>query len=290
MEIDLSEFSDIDLFLPRGGLGPFQRDLHTALGVRIGALMAWPSDSEARRRFCASVAAAQMVAIEKERAPTPWLEQSEEFWTRVKADIVEEIRRQDFEPHGGLASVLNSDSIDKLSKQIDKRLDHWKSVGSQLWLCRMTDQRREHETIKGGASLNKAWSVLAKESPWNLDRLQDDWKKYSSVAHLCAALMQLTSMVERANRSGRGSEKRIMLSPSFWFFEGIAFLLGAARAYQDWATTFFPSGRSAPLLGPDRLWMIPKAFEIPPFNLAPPPLEERHLRALREYRSAQRPK
>jgi hypothetical protein len=150
-----------------------------------------------------------------------------------------------FLPAGGFGSVARAKGTDFISKGAAKNL--LSAIFAGLALCTLYQiSKSAADSVRGGASMNKVWSLLEKEPPIqgvprDPRQMKDVWSKYRNVAHLGAAAYLLWE------RNGNQDDPITLIisreKPSF---------LRIAKRFQDFGTNFIPENMQhpAPVLDP----------------------------------------
>jgi hypothetical protein len=260
---------------------------HEDIWARILAYVFWPEDEERRRAYVASVFAHALAALQRitPEETIEWLTAGERseleeltegngelFWRATFEPAVSEMTAgatTDFhELAGGFEALLSA--LPGFGPGMDEvRIEEVLTAATILDIVRTIVEQRPED--KGEGSVNKAVYILEKTGR-RYGRLRsrtpimEAWRKYKNVSHLTCALYYCARTFPADNR-----------------IKQIRCLLSVARDYQKFATTYFPSGRTEPLLDSAEIWAVPDDLTLPDCHIPQDPLPADMTAALREY-------
>lgn len=197
------------------------------------------------------------------------------------------------EPLSGLHALTSAPSLNDLEMEMTRRLFDVVSTGYILLLIASIDKNHRDET-RGGASVRKAIHILCEVTDQkkvnlalkaqgypgvNETSLNGAWRKFKSVAHLCAAYGLVEDMF-----GGKLSEPPVIYHDQ----EAFELFLADACVLQNFLTEFVPKGRTDPLVQEDKIFRIDtevvvKALEIEKYTLFLEELTDAELSALESY-------
>jgi hypothetical protein len=179
---------------------------------------------------------------------------------------------------------LGGTVIDHLDKESEAAQKAWKNTGDLLIsLARL--HANPHSAIRGGASISKARDLIdASRGGANRQRLEQDWVRYQSVAHLAAANTFLAALgLAQTNDDPRITS----VSP---VFSDPGSVLCLALRFQNFGLSFIPAGRKDPIMDGEFIWRVPerRQFAAAPFGPGPLTAEEIEVLASRTARRGRR--
>ena len=257
--------------------------------------MFWPQDEERRRAYVASffvraLAALQGITPEDTIEGLSAGERSEleeltngngEFLWRATFDsAVSEltaVATTDFHELGGSFGALLHTLPGFGPGTQELRIDEVLTAASILDIVRTIAEQRPEGKRDG--SVHKAVYILEKTGrSHGLMRsrtpIMAAWRKYKNVAHLACAV----SFCLRTFQVDHDTKTVCQ----------IACLLSVARDYQKFATNYFPSGRTEPLLDPAEIWAVPDDLTLPDLHIPQQPLPADMAAALSESQAPKR--
>jgi len=211
---------------------------------RVAAVMAWPEpqepeEREARERCFAEIAASVRRHREtgqalseiwnhtdrKEYIATRALTWLLAGWSRERGGSLKE----DYKRSGGEARVAEAPRWSKQVADCDEYEVRWTVTAAMMMELRKLDAADAAGAIPGVAepvSVNKAAYLVTKLLPTfdNEHHIEEIWRRYRPVAHLCAALM--TWGGESYEELDRNFQRHL--------FDHTAFLIAGAKLYEDW--------------------------------------------------------
>jgi hypothetical protein len=261
---------------------------HEDIWARILAYVFWPEDEERRRAYVASVFAHALAVLQRitPEETIEWLtagERSEleeltegngELFWRAAVSEMTAVTMTDFHELAGSFEALLPARPGFGPGMQEVRIEEVLTAATILDIVRtIVEQRPE---AKGEGSVNKAVYILEKTGR-RYGRLRsrtpimESWRKYKNISHLACALYYCARIFSADNSVGTITQ--------------IACLLSVARDYQKFATTYFPSGRTEPLLDPAEIWAVPDDLTLPDCHIPQDPLPADMTAALREYQA-----
>lgn len=278
-------------------LGPLPVDLHPSYGTPLNndedgavyscalheasnALEAYcffPDDEHGRKGFLATMGA---IAYDKyEQRDFPLLEgfeqESAQFWKNETA----ENRKQWLDRHGGLSALATNGGMRAIKTHVESTLEAVFWTGRLGTLIYNLDGAHK-DSIRGGASLNKAVGLIAKTGGPKEDTLKAAWRKYSSVAHIISALdyWRFSQKLEDSF-----DEPGDLFAPARYMTASTLFV---ARFYQEFFTNFVPRhGRKLPLIDPSEIWSLPDQIAFHPSLIRPLRINDDDLAVVQSYRA-----
>lgn len=259
--------------------------------IAVRAVMAWPKDSEARKRYTATIMAQHLGELQKiaKSLPDPaeapdWVETIAAVSEWEDHKTTEATVTRWFNENGGFLSVASSSSLSDYQKRMTEQTGAWFAAG--LILALIYRMATHHTDLPGGASVNKAVFILERVHvplvPRNSHDLRRAWATYKPVAHFCGALFDafMASLATTKTQSAAAAEIQRKLREEFHEF------LAVADAYQQFGLTYAPPrAKGQPILNPSEAWLLPEKKQWEPMPHTPAPLDARLLEAARAYRA-----
>jgi hypothetical protein len=259
--------------------------------IAVRAAMAWPSDTEARRQYVATLMSMHIAELEGKGADLPdplvgkdWEESiaaihEHEDWMSAVDQVGEW-----FAEAGGHSSVAMAPGFQAFQKDMDSRVGQWFAAGLILALIRR--MATHHADLPGGASVNKAVFILERITlpmvPRNSHDLRKAWKTYKPVAHFCAALFDWFLIA--LENGGTSEEIAAILEEEL--NDNFLMFLAEAEAYLNFGLSYSPPrAKAQTLLDPDETWTLPEHRPWPPSPMKPAPFDDLLMRTAREYRA-----
>jgi hypothetical protein len=183
-----------------------------------------------------------------------------------------------FRRAGGFRTASASDPYENQQQGVLRQLPKFINVGMALDLIWAMDAH--HQALVGGASLNKALTII--RSPlWPFrgseTSLRSAWSRYKPVAHLCAGFAVAFKL---AYDEGPDEIDERMKNA---YAEQLDVMVSLIVAYQRFATNFIPHGQGQPLLDPGEIWLL-RGIEAHE-SFVPPPLLPELLAIAEAYRA-----
>lgn len=259
--------------------------------IAVRAAMAWPSDTEARRQYVATLMSMHIAELEQKGADLPdplvgkdWEEtitaiHEHEDWMSA----VDQVGVW-FAEAGGHSSVAMAPGFQAFQKDMDSRVGQWFAAGLILALIRR--MATHHADLPGGASVNKAVFILERIHlpmvPRNSHDLRKAWKTYKPVAHFCAALFDwfLIALENGGTPEEIAAVLEEELNDNFLMF------LAEAEAYLNFGLSYRPPrAKAQTLLDAEETWTLPEHRPWPPSPMKPAPFDDLLMRTAKEYRA-----
>lgn len=262
-ELDLGDLSGTDLTVqPR-------TVQHAVAGLRLWAYVAWPDDERRRLEFVVTRAARELEELKRRKRIGEL--------THAQFEAAQRPVTFEFESHGGLGPMIEAPGLTTLHEEMRRKERQWYVAG--MVLCLIMTIQEHYPDVRGGASVNKAIRLMEDFARENRKVLWQYWSEKKAISHVCGAIVYLTHLV-----SQRPKKERHILIARF-FFEDIGLLLGYARRFQEFATSYRAHGQNSPLLEPSEIWTVPDSLKLPAVSIKPAPLPPAQLAALRKYQA-----
>lgn len=238
-------------------------------GARLLAYMLYPDDEGSRDHLMATIGAVAIDSFSKMRqenliSPAELHLPADFDVAGYWDDAVTEMTNKHSLAYGGGLAVVTGGGLPRVINDVTKAHGDWMACG--LMLLTVANLDRNHSTLRRGASLGKSVDLLEAFTRLNRDKIWKAWKKYKSVATLCAAYMALFSTIDKKAWDGDDLDT---LGPLLYCPNEI---LGIAKWMEGFSTSFKPHGRSVAILERSEIWTIPSQANIEAISVKFAPL------------------